>query len=337
MSATGRSTLAWRSAAGLQTASRGKTGNFGGVESVPGTRNRPCWPWPTTTRRCSAGPTAAAMHYTLRPLGGGFGPLARCPPRRADGSPGTAGHLRSRRAARALWVGPTPAATRSRRRESAPNGTSETAQIVSPPSAAPAGPNDHSSPSSGSASTPRRRGRHWMHSYDAAPGPAFDTRFRVRTSILDSTPPAVGAVRLEGAAVQGRTVTMSVTARDALSGATAIWSFGDGTTEEGESLTKVYASPGVFTVRVTVTDSAGNATTVQRTVDVSHAGGRLAPCASVITPPRERDGRGGARPRSGHRSRSSRCRRRPATPRSRACSHGSRSATPFRATPRRAR
>jgi hypothetical protein len=33
-------------------------------------------------------------------------------------------------------------------------------------------------------------------------------------------------------------------------------------------LTKVYSAPGVFTVRVTVTDSAGNATTVQRTVDV---------------------------------------------------------------------
>jgi hypothetical protein len=46
----------------------------------------------------------------------------------------------------------------------------------------------------------------WMHSYDAAPGPAFDTRVRVRTSTLDSTPPAVGAVRLEGSAVQGRSV-----------------------------------------------------------------------------------------------------------------------------------
>ena len=62
-------------------------------------------------------------------------------------------------------------------------------------------------------------------------GAGWDMRFRVRTSILDATAPVVAAT----------------------------WTFGDGTSEEGESLTKVYAAPGVFTVR---------ATTVQRAVDV---------------------------------------------------------------------
>ncbi len=36
----------------------------------------------------------------------------------------------------------------------------------------------------------------------------------------------------------------------------------------GGELGQGLRAPGVFTVRVTVTDSAGNATTVQRTVDV---------------------------------------------------------------------
>jgi hypothetical protein len=78
---------------------------------------------------------------------------------------------------------------------------------VSPPSEAPAGEN-------GSLQSVLGLGVNdhgdavatWMHGYDAAPGPAFDTRVRVRTSILDTTAPVVGAVRLDGAVVQGRSV-----------------------------------------------------------------------------------------------------------------------------------
>ena len=70
-----------------------------------------------------------------------------------------------------------------------------------------------------------------------------------------------------------RFTTMSVTTRDALSGATATWDFGDGTTEEGESFTKAFLAPGAFTVRVTVTDSAGNTTTVHRAVTVAQQRG----------------------------------------------------------------
>ncbi len=270
MSTTGRATLAWRSAAALQTASRAKTGTFGGVETVPGFTGDPAVLAMADDDTALLGWTnGGGMRYSLRPLGGGFGPLATVPgstygghqaPRVAFGPDGSA---------RVLWLGRHGGRDALETSRIASNGASEPAQIVSPPSEAPAGQNDSLESVLGLGVNDHGDAvASWMHSYDAAPGPAFDTRVRVRTSILDSTPPAVGAVRLEGSAVQGRSVAMSVTARDALSGATAIWSFGDGTTEEGESLTKVYSAPGVFTVRVTVTDSAGNATTVQRTVDV---------------------------------------------------------------------
>ena len=270
MSTTGRATLAWRSAAALQTASRAKTGTFGGVETVPGFTGDPAVLAMADDDTALLGWTnGGGMRYSLRPLGGGFGPLATVPgstygghqaPRVAFGPDGSA---------RVLWLGRHGGRDALETTRIASNGASEPAQIVSPPSEAPAGQNDSLESVLGLGVNDHGDAvASWMHSYDAAPGPAFDTRVRVRTSILDSTPPAVGAVRLEGSAVQGRSVAMSVTARDALSGATAIWSFGDGTTEEGESLTKVYSAPGVFTVRVTVTDSAGNATTVQRTVDV---------------------------------------------------------------------
>jgi PKD repeat protein len=47
------------------------------------------------------------------------------------------------------------------------------------------------------------------------------------------------------------------------------WDFGDGTTGSGVSATHTYATTGTFTVRLTVTDSAGRTATTSKTVVVS--------------------------------------------------------------------
>ena len=271
MSVSGRATLAWADAGVLQTASRGKTGSFGGVETVLGAAGASRRARDVRRRHRAAGldgrrrtalrdrGRSVAASDRSRTIPGADVRLVQAP-RVAFGPDGSA---------RVLWVGshgPRRAVDTAR---IAPDGTSEPAQTVSPPSEAPAGENDSIDVFIGLGVNDHGDAvAAWLHSYDAAPGPAFDTRVRVRTAILDATPPAVTGVRILGSAVQGRPVTMEITATDPLSGATATWNFGDGTTAQGAGQTKTYSSPGVFTVRVTVTDGAGNATTIQQPVDV---------------------------------------------------------------------
>ena len=80
------------------------------------------------------------LKYSLRPLGGGFGPVRTVPASTAYSRPlvtyGADG------AARALWVGSNAGRDAVQTTRITADGTSETAQIVSPPSPAPAGAND---------------------------------------------------------------------------------------------------------------------------------------------------------------------------------------------------
>ena len=62
---------------------------------------------------------------------------------------------------------------------------------------------------------------------------------------------------------------MAAPARDRWTGATVTWDFGDGATEEGETLTYAYSEPGTYTVKITATDGAGNARTVTRTITIT--------------------------------------------------------------------
>ena len=72
-------------------------------------------------------------------------------------------------------------------------------------------------------------------------------------------------------------VSYAVTAPDAWSATSSVWSFSDGTTASGASVTHTYANAGTYTVTVTVTDAVGNARTRTGTTVVA--------AAPVVTPP----------------------------------------------------
>jgi PKD domain len=85
-------------------------------------------------------------------------------------------------------------------------------------------------------------------------------------------------------ATAGLPVSFSATASDLFSAvAPMTWSFGDGASGTGGTLTHRYAKPGTYTVTVTATDAVGNATSASREIAVAP---QLAVCADSAAPAR---------------------------------------------------
>lgn len=81
----------------------------------------------------------------------------------------------------------------------------------------------------------------------------------VRSSVQDGAPPALSGFTVPALADRGQAAPMSVLAKDVWSPpATIVWSFGDGGTALGGSVTHAYAEPGAYTVTVTAVDAVGN-------------------------------------------------------------------------------
>jgi hypothetical protein len=99
---------------------------------------------------------------------------------------------------------------------------------------------------------------------------------------LDSgTPPQLTAVDVPAATVTGTQVTFSAGASDTMGVRGVQWSFGDGSSAAGASVSHAYTSAGVFTVTVTATDRAGNTSSLSRAI-------------TVISPPATSTGPAGA-------------------------------------------
>jgi PKD domain len=86
--------------------------------------------------------------------------------------------------------------------------------------------------------------------------------------VFDATPPALGAVTIPTATVVGQAVSFSASASDAMSApGSPSWTFGDGTTATGATVSHAYARVGTFSVQVAVADGAAN--TVSRSGSIT--------------------------------------------------------------------
>jgi hypothetical protein len=99
--------------------------------------------------------------------------------------------------------------------------------------------------------------------------PAPDSRMVARVAAYDAAPPTLTSVSVPGSAATGQPAAMSASASDRWSGASISWSFGDGATASGSAVAHAYGVPGVYTVTVSGTDGAGNATSTARAIQVS--------------------------------------------------------------------
>lgn len=104
----------------------------------------------------------------------------------------------------------------------------------------------------------------WLRN-EAPPGHVLETR------TLDTQGPLATGLSIP-AATAGQPVTLQWPAVDAWSPVSSVvWSFGDGGTGSGESVTRTFGAVGSHAVSVTATDAVGNATTLSGAVVVSPA------------------------------------------------------------------
>lgn len=106
----------------------------------------------------------------------------------------------------------------------------------------------------------------------------------------DAIGPRLGGFPTGGEA--GEPVTFSASATDMWSGVASVgWSFGDGTSATGDTVTHIFGLPGTFTVSVTAVDRAGNASTRAAPVSIVDSTPPVFSRTPSVMPKRLRRGR----------------------------------------------
>ena len=212
----------------VQSASRGRTGDFGGVETVD--TFSPSVAGGHLALDVSADGTAVLVwsdqhvRYALKPDGGGFGATrtvtgSHTPaylPQVVFGGDGTA------HAVWRTWNLPRKSVETTRIR---PDGTSSAIQVIGVPGTQPGTSDSFEAPRW--ASTPTRRATppsSGTRTPTCAPGPAVQFTQAIEVRIFDTSPPALSDVEVPSAALTGQPVTMSATAADPLTPLTMRWS-----------------------------------------------------------------------------------------------------------------
>jgi PKD domain len=97
----------------------------------------------------------------------------------------------------------------------------------------------------------------------------------IQAAAFDFSPPAFTALNVPATGTTGQPVAVSTTTLDtwsALGAGQPSWSFGDGSSASGSSLTHVYTAPGSYTITVGASDAVGNATApATRQITISNA------------------------------------------------------------------
>jgi len=102
---------------------------------------------------------------------------------------------------------------------------------------------------------------------------------------IDSgAPPALTDVSVPTAGVRGAASAVSAHASDTMGVRGVHWSFGDGTSADGESASHAYAAAGTFTVTVSATDRAGNTSSATRTISVIDPNAKQLPLIAPLVP-----------------------------------------------------
>jgi len=110
----------------------------------------------------------------------------------------------------------------------------------------------------------------------------------IQAAGYDAAGPQLRGLSVPGAARAGSPGSFSVAPLDVWSqAASTSWTFGDGASASGESVSHTYAAPGSYPVTVTSTDSLGNSSTENRTVTVAplDAGGGSGGSEPILTAP----------------------------------------------------
>jgi PKD domain len=101
---------------------------------------------------------------------------------------------------------------------------------------------------------------------------------------FDAAGPLLDALSIPTAGGVGQALAFSASPFDVWSAlGVTTWTFGDGASALGASVTHAYATPGTYTVTVTGTDALGNATTATAPVSITAPGGKPLAIAPKIT------------------------------------------------------
>jgi len=90
----------------------------------------------------------------------------------------------------------------------------------------------------------------------------------VRSRVFDAVAPKLNDLTVPATGTVGQPVAMSVKPLDVWSPVTTAWSFGDGGSGAGATVSHCYSSPGERTVTVTGKDAVANATSESRTISI---------------------------------------------------------------------
>jgi hypothetical protein len=108
----------------------------------------------------------------------------------------------------------------------------------------------------------------WRHALDTSPAlgiqPGF---FRLESAALDTVAPVLSA-NIPSSGIQDVPINVSATATDRLSAISFTWNFGDGATANGAVASHAFTKSGTYTVTVTATDGANNASSVSGSVTI---------------------------------------------------------------------
>jgi hypothetical protein len=96
-----------------------------------------------------------------------------------------------------------------------------------------------------------------------------DADMVVQFAAFDNSAPDLTSVSVPANGATGAPSSFSASAFDVWSPVSVSWSFGDGSSGSGESVSHAYAAPGSYTVAVKAVDATGNERTTTRTIQVT--------------------------------------------------------------------